>query len=184
MAINVITTGQVINLASNDVQKLDYVCKMSVQSAHILIRNQDLYIPSTGFPLPPLSLAWASLYCSIYLSRLPGGWTSCFLSNRFCGDSDTTPDCPCQTLCFFQVRVALIQLCVCMCVANTLHLSTTPSTIQICITACGFVISRQHSSEKTDERVSTMKEAISAMKVIKMHTWESAFHKVIQSLRM
>eukprot|EP00731_Ephydatia_muelleri_P021706 Em0014g297a len=54
----------------------------------------------------------------------------------------------------------------------------------ICITACGFVISRQHSSEKTDERVSTMKEAISAMKVIKMHTWESAFHKVIQSLRI
>lgn len=67
-----------------------------------------------------------------------------------------------------------------MYVGNTLH-QTQHSDVH---NSMWLYNCRQYSSGKTDERVSTMKEVISAMKVIKMHTWETAFLKVIQSLRM
>lgn len=40
--VSQITSGQVINLASNDVQKLDYVYKMNNANLHILFKDQDL----------------------------------------------------------------------------------------------------------------------------------------------
>lgn len=42
---------------------------------------------------------------------------------------------------------------------------------------------RLETAKRTDERIRTMNEIISAMRVIKMYTWEKPFAKIIEKCR-
>lgn len=120
-AINMVPSGQVINLASNDVQKLDYAFLF-------------------------LHYLWLGpLYIIVYT----------YLVYQEVGPPA-----------FLATGFVVIQI-----------------PLQIVIAKL-FAFFKQHSSEMTDKRVSLMKETISAIKVIKMYTWENAFLKAIQTIRM
>lgn len=46
-----------------------------------------------------------------------------------------------------------------------------------------FIIVRLKAAKVTDTRIRTMNEIITGIKVIKLYSWENAFHRLVSTIR-